>query len=729
MLKKIISIKNVWKYKNYSFLGGSENEFIENNLIFGENANGKSTFTAIFKALSTWNKDYIIGRKTFWSDSSQEIELLIDSNHLKFSDNNFQYNNIEIFDSEFISKNVFYGDEITRNEQWNLYEIFLDASIKTIKNELEDLERLKKNKESDKQDYISTNFNIRWTNIHDFRKLPEDTEIDNKILQKQQEIKQAENKDGIKQLIRSSIFGNDFSWLVQVMKETLDLSIEKKFSEHLDHNINDTVRWRNFLQDWISLIKSNNCVFCWQILDSQAKNLIEDYKRIFSGTYESLKRDIIDEGNKFVSLDFEKELLKFESLGVVLIENSWREQLIENKKYIDSKIKEKQLDFNKVLDLNSLPEFISFLQTYDQIKEKLQEISSSISWVINVNQLSSDLLKLENTKERHSNEYIIFFTELNELEEEIKEIKTNIQNKRTELTDRVNTIFSENLTNINEFLLHMWASFSLKELTPTIDSRSNISNYCQYSFIFEEQHEIKISNRTNQRDSEPENLPYFKNTLSDSERRTLAFAFFLSKLKNDPHLWEKILVLDDPFSSFDENRKQKTIQLLINLKNSSWDKPKQKIILTHEKAFFAMSVVLFSKQWENLKTFMIKNSDISLLDANEFIEEEYFQNIKYIQKAVDSESNLNEALGKARKCVEHILKRKYYLILLNNGTNFKSSSISAFLNIIWNRCEVKTEIEQLNLHDEHHDTASIFDLSATEKCQKLQEFLNLVEKI
>jgi len=43
--------------------------------------------------------------------------LLIDSNHLKFSDNNFQYNNIEIFDSEFISKNVFYGDEITRNEQ------------------------------------------------------------------------------------------------------------------------------------------------------------------------------------------------------------------------------------------------------------------------------------------------------------------------------------------------------------------------------------------------------------------------------------------------------------------------------------------------------------------------------------------------------------------------------------------------------------------------------------
>lgn len=729
MLKKIISIKNVWKYKNYSFLGGSENEFIENNLIFGENANGKSTFTAIFKALSTWNKDYIIGRKTFWSDSSQEIELLIDSNHLKFSDNNFQYNNIEIFDSEFISKNVFYGDEITRNEQWNLYEIFLDASIKTIKNELEDLERLKKNKESDKQDYISTNFNIRWTNIHDFRKLPEDTEIDNKILQKQQEIKQAENKDEIKQLIRSSIFGNDFSWLVQVMKETLDLSIEKKFSEHLDHNINDTVRWRNFLQDWISLIKSNNCVFCWQILDSQAKNLIEDYKRIFSGTYESLKRDIIYEGNKFVSLDFEKELLKFESLGVVLIENSWREQLIENKKYIDSKIKEKQLDFNKVLDLNSLPEFISFLQTYDQIKEKLQEISSSISWVINVNQLSSDLLKLENTKERHSNEYIIFFTELNELEEEIKEIKTNIQNKRTELTDRVNTIFSENLTNINEFLLHMWASFSLKELTPTIDSRSNISNYCQYSFIFEEQHEIKISNRTNQRDSEPENLPYFKNTLSDSERRTLAFAFFLSKLKNDPHLWEKILVLDDPFSSFDENRKQKTIQLLINLKNSSWDKPKQKIILTHEKAFFAMSVVLFSKQWENLKTFMIKNSDISLLDANEFIEEEYFQNIKYIQKAVDSESNLNEALGKARKCVEHILKRKYYLILLNNGTNFKSSSISAFLNIIWNRCEVKTEIEQLNLHDEHHDTASIFDLSATEKCQKLQEFLNLVEKI
>jgi hypothetical protein len=56
--------------------------------------------------------------------------------------------------------------------------------------------------------------------------------------------------------------------------------------------------------------------------------------------------------------------------------------------------------------------------------------------------------------------------------------------------------------------------------------------------------------------------------LSDSEKRTLAFAFFLAKLKNDDNLSQKIVILDDPFSSFDSNRREKTIQLFRDLKNN-----------------------------------------------------------------------------------------------------------------------------------------------------------------
>jgi wobble nucleotide-excising tRNase len=51
------------------------------------------------------------------------------------------------------------------------------------------------------------------------------------------------------------------------------------------------------------------------------------------------------------------------------------------------------------------------------------------------------------------------------------------------------------------------------------------------------------------------NYPNFKNSLSESDKRVLAFAFFLSLLKHDEGLDKKILVFDDPFSSFEVRSK------------------------------------------------------------------------------------------------------------------------------------------------------------------------------
>jgi wobble nucleotide-excising tRNase len=114
----------------------------------------------------------------------------------------------------------------------------------------------------------------------------------------------------------------------------------------------------------------------------------------------------------------------------------------------------------------------------------------------------------------------------------------------------------------------MNSTFHLKDLKAVKNMTLNTSHYCDYSFVFNDTYEVKISNKQNQKDDEKDDLPHFKNTLSDSEKRTLAFAFFLSKLKNDKNLENKIIILDDPFSSFDENRKEKTIQLFRDIKNN-----------------------------------------------------------------------------------------------------------------------------------------------------------------
>lgn len=115
MIKKIVKLKNVWKFKNYSFSWSTENEFWSVSLIYWENTYWKSTLTAVFKSLKTRNKDYIFWRKTFLSSKNQEVEILIDWKITKLSDLDFWNENIEIFDNDFVSKNVFYWDEIWKN--------------------------------------------------------------------------------------------------------------------------------------------------------------------------------------------------------------------------------------------------------------------------------------------------------------------------------------------------------------------------------------------------------------------------------------------------------------------------------------------------------------------------------------------------------------------------------------------------------------------------------------
>jgi wobble nucleotide-excising tRNase len=57
-------------------------------------------------------------------------------------------------------------------------------------------------------------------------------------------------------------------------------------------------------------------------------------------------------------------------------------------------------------------------------------------------------------------------------------------------------------------------------------------------------------------DSEtPIDKPSFRNTLSAGDKSTLALAFFLAQLAQDPDKAKKIVIFDDPFNSQDSFRK------------------------------------------------------------------------------------------------------------------------------------------------------------------------------
>src|SRR5690606_18079003 len=73
----------------------------------------------------------------------------------------------------------------------------------------------------------------------------------------------------------------------------------------------------------------------------------------------------------------------------------------------------------------------------------------------------------------------------------------------------------------------------------------------------------------------------FATTLSEADKRTLALAFFVARIEAEPSLSSKIVILDDPVSSMDRNRRHQTIRRIATLATSC----KQLIVLSHDAYF------------------------------------------------------------------------------------------------------------------------------------------------
>ena len=82
-------------------------------------------------------------------------------------------------------------------------------------------------------------------------------------------------------------------------------------------------------------------------------------------------------------------------------------------------------------------------------------------------------------------------------------------------------------------------------------------------------------------DDTPPGTACFRNTLSAGDRNALALAFFLAQLDQDPNLHDRIVVFDDPISSFDDHRRTATQQIICHLANRA----AQVIVMSHSALF------------------------------------------------------------------------------------------------------------------------------------------------
>ena len=224
------------------------------------------------------------------------------------------------------------------------------------------------------------------------------------------------------------------------------------------------------------------------------------------------------------------------------------------------------------------------------------------------------------------------------------------------------------------------------------------------------------------------------NALSEGDKTSLAFAFFIAKLKHDKNLNKKIIIFDDPMCSLDKSRKIETINQIKYI----FDKAKSVFILSHDSYF--LEDVLKNVNTKNnkiLHIFMNGNngSNIKEFDLKKENQSSYFKSYYILKEFLDKNEDLcernNDIAKNIRIYLEGLLRRIY-----PDKFNITNSWLGDFIpkikeDKLFSEDNIKEleEIKNFSKRFHHDDLNENQKVNFTELSGFVRRTLNFVNKI
>ena len=614
MIKKFIKISGTGKFLNYKHSSVPPpyraTDFERINLLYGENGSGKTTLAIILKSLKD-NNDLLSKMRAFDRTIPQTVEVLTDviTNPKKtFANNTWDnhYPNLEIFDIHFINENIYTGLEIQTAHKKNLFEIIFGQQGIQLKN---DIQQIKVRIQNEKDTIRTTTEKIeiaidRAYTASDYCNISVDMDIDRKILEKQNEIRTAKSFQDIQSksaLSTLPVFTIPYenSDVITTLSQSIDNISDtylRKFKEHKMH-LSMGGKEEEWIKQGYEAITDNSCPFCLRPFDVSTE-IIEAYKQYFNDEYNSLLQTLSELNIAISNFNLEAHLLQIEtkiSNNLNLIE-FWKTHLA-NPPQLSSIIGEQteiQVAFEAVksvfnakflnpIQAKDTTAIISFQIIIEKLNAKITGFNSNItdynlliaalksSSQPNIAQLEFVLKRLSAIKKRGEATVARLCTTLPTAIQLVDSLNEQKVNKQQQLDTYSETIFANYATKINQHL-QSFASY--------LEIRNLDSGYVGSS----KEPMIKYALHINGNEIKLEDSPLyptFKYSLSEGDKSALALAFFLTKLELDGNIQDKIIVFDDPVSSFDLNRKSTTINKLIGFGQQA----NQLFVLTHNLIF------------------------------------------------------------------------------------------------------------------------------------------------
>ncbi len=666
MLEKIIRVDNVGVFK----AGLSSAITLKPvTVIYADNARGKSTLSSLLHACSIGDASSVQARKTIGATGNQAVQLRFNMTSggttISFNDDTWSAaaDNILVFNQEFVERNVYASTMVTPDQRASLLELALGADAVLLREEFQRQSEAQRSAtqrvtaaENALQGYhrgVTLAEFVAMEPVKDGATLI--AELDKKLGEAHR-VQQISGRQGFR-LLPTLVF--DFEAVRAVvlthfdkLQDDAEIVVRKHFNEHLG---NETERW---VIEGLRHKADDTCPFCGQ--DTAQLPLLQAYRSYFNQAYREHLRHVASLRN-LAERQFDERLIPewvatYEfNIGALegwlplldlelpaLDLGAMREAFGRARGLVSALAEVKDTKPLEAIDDSALEHAASILRAVGAIVEKYNKTIEVLNQQIS--SYKEGLAKIDTATLQAQRRTI----ELQMLRD-APEVLQGLNDRKTAVADRKQTEHSKDAArqaldqlmatslatfqnDINDHLRDFGASFSIRELKPSYAG----GGVPRSDYVLDVRGTPVSVGRTN---GSPLS---FHAALSDGDKRTLAFAFFLARLFADPNKAEAIVVLDDVFTSLDRHRRSKTVEAVLKMNQQC----KQAIALGHDAYFLRDIQRRVAKAGVDVAAFELKRGPenftiFGALDLDEFCASPYYKRYRLVESYVIGEAGVS----------------------------------------------------------------------------------------
>lgn len=602
-IKKIIKLESIGRFTALSSVG--DTQFRRLNLVYGPNGSGKTTLASVLRSLKTQDALLIQERALLGRTKEPFVELLLDSGRAVFKGTTWSTtaSSLEIFDSTFVSENVYIGEQVAPENRKGLYQVVIGAPAVALANELDELDvegRALSKEVANKESAITTHIQPPLT-LEEFLLLTPQTNLDEEIAKTTSRLDASRKAQQIQdrpELVAAELppVPSRVLGMISQGVQIVGGEVESKVREHLTtHTGLGGEQWLgqglDFLRD------GHECPFCAQ--DTSNSQVVTRFREFFSAAYRQRANDL-KEALKELSTELGEDAHR--RLIVRTQENdaaiaAWSDLLdLKHAQYSTVELEEPLRGLAEALRANleaalanpaagdtNLPDYQQHLTAYTAARERVLSINLGIqranetirtfktdAALANRPELENQLALLRNSKARQETPVSHLCEELLAARKKKRELDKTKKEKREALDSVAQIALTQYEEAINILLEKFGANFGLTGTRPTFQGGKASSTY-----------QISINNEKVELAPGSQARPSFRTTLSTGDKSTLALALFIASLARNTTLPQKTVIFDDPITSLDVFRSSATEHEITELAS----KAEQVVVFSHDPFF------------------------------------------------------------------------------------------------------------------------------------------------